>query len=50
MFQSLGYNMAIKVEIDDIYLIFLLKKNIKSNIIKTVLEYLPITVSKSLKE
>ena len=32
------------------YVIFLLKKNVRSNIIKTILEYLPIVVLKSLKE
>jgi len=42
--------LAIKAEIDDIYTIFLLKKNIKSNNIKTILEYLLIAVPESLKE
>jgi len=42
--------LAIKIEIDDIYIIFLLKKNIRSNIIKTILGYLPIVVPESLKE
>jgi len=42
--------LAIKAEIDNIHAIFLLKKNIKSDIIKTILEYLPITVLETLKK
>ena len=42
--------LAIKTETDNMYTIFLLKKNISSNIIKIILEYLPIVVPKSLKE
>ena len=36
--------LVIKAETDDIHVIFLLKKNIRSNIIKTILKYLPIIV------
>ena len=39
-----------KAKTDDMHAIFLLKKNIKSNIIKTILKYLPIAVPKTLKE
>jgi len=42
--------LAMKVEINNIHTIFLLKKNVRSDIIKTILEYLPIAVPKSLKE
>jgi len=42
--------LAMKVETDNIYAIFLLKNNIKSNIIKTILGYLSIVVPESLKE
>jgi len=42
--------LAIKVKIDNICIIFLLKKNIRSNIIKTILEYLSIVVPESLKK
>jgi len=42
--------LAIKDKTDDMYVIFLLKKNIRSNIIKTILEYLPIAVLKLLFE
>jgi len=41
--------LAIKAEIDDIYAIFLLKKNVRSNIIKTILRYLSIVVLIKLK-
>ena len=34
----------------NIHAIFLLKKNVKSNIIKTILGYLPIAVPKTLKK
>ena len=40
--------LAIKVKINNIHIIFLLKKNIRSNIIKTILEYLSIAVLESL--
>ena len=39
-----------KAKTNDIYTIFLLKKNIRSDIIKTILEYLPIVVPEILKE
>jgi len=39
-----------KAEIDDMHAIFLLKKNVRSNIIKTILGYPPIAVPESLKE
>ena len=42
--------LAIKTEIDNIHIIFLLKKNIRNNIIKTILKYLPIVVPELLKE
>ena len=42
--------LAMKIETDDMYVIFLLKKNIKSNIIKTVLEYLYIAAPETLKK
>ena len=42
--------LAIKAEIYNMHAIFLLKNNIKSDIIKTILEYLPITVLETLKE
>jgi len=45
------YNvLAMKVKTDDMYTIFLLKKNIQVDIIKTILEYPPITVPNTLKE
>ena len=42
--------LAMKVETDDIYTIFLLKKNVWADIIKTILEYLLIAVPDTLKE
>ena len=42
--------MAMKTETDNIYAIFLLKKNIRTNIIKMILEYLPIAVPETLKK
>ena len=42
--------LAIKAETNNMYIIFLLKKNVRSNIIKTILGYLPIIVPESLKE
>ena len=42
--------LAMKAEINNIYMIFLLKKNVRSDIIKIILVYLPITVSETLKE
>ena len=42
--------LAIKADTNDIHTNFLLKKNFRSNIIKTILEYLLIVVSETLKE
>ena len=42
--------LAMKVETDDMHAIFLLKKNIQADIIKTILEYPPIVVPDTLKE
>jgi len=42
--------LAIKVDTDELYTIFLLKKNVRQDIIKTILGYLPIAVPESLKE
>jgi len=42
--------LAIKAENDDMHMIFLLKKNIRSNIIKTILGYLPIAAPETLKK
>ena len=42
--------LAMKAETDDIYAIFLLKKNIWADIIKTILGYLPIAAPNTLKE
>ena len=39
-----------KADTDDLYAIFLLKKNVQVDIIKTILGYLPIIVPKTLKE
>ena len=42
--------LAIKIETDNIHAIFLLKKNIRSNIIKMILGYIPITALETLKK
>ena len=42
--------LAIKVDTDDLYAIFLLKKNVQYDIIKMILGYLPIAMSEILKE
>ena len=42
--------LAIKVDIDELYTIFLLKKYIWQDIIKTILGYLPIVALETLKE
>ena len=42
--------LAMKVDIDKLYAIFLLKKNIWQDIIKTILKYLPIVVPELLME
>ena len=42
--------LAIKVETNNIHVIFLLKKNIRNNVIKTILEYSPIAAPEILKK
>ena len=42
--------LAMKVKTDDMYTIFLLKKNVQADIIKTISGYLPIVVLDTLKE
>ena len=42
--------LAMKADTDELHTIFLLKKNIRPNIIKTILGYLPITAPETLKE
>jgi len=42
--------LVMKAETNDIHAIFLLKKNIRTNIIKIILRYLPIAVLETLKE
>ena len=42
--------LAMKTDIDELHAIFLLKMTIQSDIIKTILEYLPIVVPETLKE
>ena len=42
--------LAMKVDIDELHTIFLLKKNVQPNIIKMILGYLPIMTSETLKE
>ena len=42
--------LAIKADTDELYTIFLFKKNIQADIIKTILGYPPIAVPKMLKE
>jgi len=42
--------LAMKVDMDELHAIFLLKKNIQQNIIKIILGYLPIVVLETLKE
>ena len=42
--------LAIKADTDKLHVIFLLKKNVQVNIIKTILEYPPISILKTLKE
>jgi len=42
--------LAIKADIDNLYTIFLLKKNVQVDIIKTISGYSPIAIPKSLKE
>jgi len=42
--------LAIKTEINDLYAIFLLKKNVQIDIIKTILGYPSMAASEMLKE
>ena len=42
--------LAIKADIDNLHAIFLLKKNIQADIIKTILGYPSITAPEILKE
>jgi len=42
--------LAMKADTDELHAIFLLKKNIRHDIIKTILEYPPIAMPKTLKE
>ena len=42
--------LAIKVDMNELHVIFLLKKNVRADIIKTILGYLSIVVPKTLKE
>ena len=42
--------LAMKADTDKLHAIFLLKKNVRQDIIKTILGYLPIVVLKTLKE
>ena len=42
--------LAMKADTDKLYAILLLKKNIQPDIIKTILDYLPIAALETLKE
>jgi len=42
--------LAMKADTDELYAIFLLKKNIQPDIIKTILGYPPIVAPETLKE
>ena len=42
--------LAIKADIDELHTIFLLKKNMQQDIIKTILGYPPIAAPETLKE
>ena len=42
--------LAMKADIDELHAIFLLKKNIRQDIIKTILGYPPIAIPETLKE
>jgi len=42
--------LAMKADTDELYAIFLLKKNMQQDIIKTILGYPPIAVPETLKE
>jgi len=42
--------LAMKVDTNELHAIFLLKKNARQDIIKTILEYLPMAMPETLKE
>ena len=42
--------LAMKANTDELHVIFLLKKNVQADIIKTILEYSLMAVSEMLKE
>ena len=42
--------LAMKAEIDDLHAIFLLKKNVQTDIIKTILGYPPMAAPDTLKK
>jgi len=42
--------LAIKIDTNDLHAIFLLKKNVRHNIIKMILRYLLIAIPDTLKE
>ena len=42
--------LAMKADTDELHAIFLLKKNVQHNIIKTILGYPPIAALETLKE
>ena len=42
--------LAMKADTDELHAIFLLKKNVRQDIIKMILGYLPIAVLETLKE
>jgi len=42
--------LAMKADTDELHTIFLLKKNVQHDIIKTILEYPPIAMPETLKE
>ena len=42
--------LAMKADTDELHTIFLLKKNVQHDIIKTILGYLPIVMPETLKE
>ena len=42
--------LAMKVDIDELHAIFLLKKNVRQDIIKTILGYLHIATPETFKE
>ena len=42
--------LAMKADINELHAIFLLKKNVWANIIKTILGYLPIVIPETFKK